>query len=525
MSQRAVDQDDQQVAMSLWSDNPTSIDLLGFRDTTELIEKVLLDNALAPVTVGIEGDWGSGKTSMLKLLARRLSDDDSVIVVETHPWEYDPAMDPKATLIAEVLDAIHAEAVRRNLLDRVRSKFKTLAKRVRVSKLLKLAVTAAAAAGGLPKVAEFLGLFDEEAETVPDQSLHGFRKEFEDLMKALPEIQMVVVLVDDLDRCLPQTVVATLEAVKLFLSVEGMAFVLAADRRVVAHAVETKYQPSPDAAELGRQYSEKIVQVPVPVPALLREADTEAYLALLLLQHHLDDGQDNRLEDLFEHCKGQRAAGNSNLFDDDRIADLGAAVKEDLDLAKRLAAQLHNRLNGNPRRLKRFLNAYCMRRIITKNSRLELKPEALAMWMVLEECEPEAFAELVARWRMGKRDFAEWLQRLKDGKPVEVAGSQAEVLRSWIQLAPPPSELNPDLYLGLAAPLRRQVPEARPSGGRLQGPSIKDLSKDLGAMLEKDLGRPYKDLGRPYKDLGITLYKDLGSPHKDLGKLRKGLEF
>jgi predicted KAP-like P-loop ATPase len=255
MSQRAVDQDDEQVAMSLWSDNPTSIDLLGFRDTTELIEKVLLDHALGPVTVGIEGDWGSGKTSMLKLLARKLSPDDSVIVVETRPWEYDPAMDPKATLIAEVLDAIHTEADRRNLLDRVRSKFKTLAKRVRVSELLKLAVTAAAAAGGLPKVAEFLGLFDEEAETVSDQGLHGFRKEFEDLMKALPEIQRVVVLVDDLDRCLPQTVVATLEAVKLFLSVEGMAFVLAADRRVVAHAVETKYQPSPDAAELGRQYS------------------------------------------------------------------------------------------------------------------------------------------------------------------------------------------------------------------------------------------------------------------------------
>jgi predicted KAP-like P-loop ATPase len=532
MSQRVVDQ----VPMSLWSDNPTSIDLLGFSDTAELIEKVLLDDALSPVTVGIEGDWGSGKTSLLNLLARKLGYDGSVIVVETHPWEYDPAMDPKATVIAEVLDALHAEVDQRNLLDRVRLNFKALAKRVRVSKLLKLGVTAAAAAGGLPKVADFLGLLDEEAETVPDQGLHGFRKEFEDLMKALPEIHRVVVLVDDLDRCLPQTVVATLEAVKLFLSVEGMAFMLAADRRVVAHAVEIKYQPSPDAAELGRQYSEKIVQVPVPVPALLQEADTEAYLALLLMQHHLDDDRDNRLENLFKHCKGQRAAGKSNLFDEDRITDLGAAAKEDLDLAKSLSAQLHDRLNGNPRRLKRFLNAYCMRRIITKNTDIELKPEALAMWMVLEECEPKAFAELVAQWRMGKTDFEQWLQRLKDGKTDGIAGGQAEVLRSWMQMGPPPSELNPNLYLRLAAPLRRQVmPEARPSGGRLEGPVI----KDLGGVIHKDLGSPLKGFGSPHgpsivsyehidspeKNLGIVIHKGFGSPQKDLGKGRKGLEF
>jgi hypothetical protein len=54
-------------------------------------------------------------------------------------------------------------------------------------------------------------------------------------MQDLPEIERVIVLVDDLDRCLPPTVVATLEAVKLFLSVPKMAFVVAAERAETEH--------------------------------------------------------------------------------------------------------------------------------------------------------------------------------------------------------------------------------------------------------------------------------------------------
>src|SRR3954451_19189194 len=93
----------------LWSDNPGELDLLGFGDVTAPIAEAVLRDKLDPVTVGIQGDWGSGKTSMLRLLAEQLGDDSNVVVVEPHPWEYDPATDPKATLIAEVLAALHAE--------------------------------------------------------------------------------------------------------------------------------------------------------------------------------------------------------------------------------------------------------------------------------------------------------------------------------------------------------------------------------------------------------------------------------
>ena len=61
------------------------------------------------------------------------------------------------------------------------------------------------------------------------RSLAAFRAAFEDLVSKVPGVTRVVVLVDDLDRCLPDATVATLEAIKLFLSVKRMAFVIAAD--------------------------------------------------------------------------------------------------------------------------------------------------------------------------------------------------------------------------------------------------------------------------------------------------------
>jgi hypothetical protein len=173
---------------------------------------------------------------------------------------------------------------------------------------------------GLPKIDDVIELFGEEEQSVEEPTLQGFRGEFAALMDDLPEIGRVVVLVDDLDRCLPGTVIATLEAVKLFLSVPKMAFVIAADRRTVSLAIATEYEPSPQAAKMGQQYLEKIVQIPVRVPALGR-AESEAYLALLMLERHLADGA--TLEPYALHCAERRAAGEADVLEGVPVAELG----------------------------------------------------------------------------------------------------------------------------------------------------------------------------------------------------------
>jgi predicted KAP-like P-loop ATPase len=238
-------------------------------------------------------------------------------------------------------------------------------------------------------------------------------------MDDLPQVRRVVVLVDDLDRCLPGTVVASLEAVKLFLSVPKMAFVLAADRRTVSLSIATQYEPSPHAAEMGRQYLEKIVQIPVRVPALGR-AETEAYLALLLLEPHLSG--DAPLVPYAKHCAERRASGQADVLEGMPQDGLSADAKADLQLATMLAPVLYERLEGNPRRLKRFLNEYWIRATVAGRRGIELKPNALAKLMVLEQLEDAAFDDAL---ELDARRYSEDQSRcLGEGRDEHRASSQ-----------------------------------------------------------------------------------------------------
>ncbi len=114
--------------LRLWSDNPTSVDLLGFGDIAAPILEAIRRERLDPVAVGIFGDWGSGKTTVLEILDEALRPVEDTIVVYTRPWEYDPTLDARATLITEVLDALRTRAKKdETLWDTTKEKFAGLA--------------------------------------------------------------------------------------------------------------------------------------------------------------------------------------------------------------------------------------------------------------------------------------------------------------------------------------------------------------------------------------------------------------
>ena len=56
----------------MWSDNETAEDLLGFRVHSDLVRELVTDVTLLPVTVGLFGDWGSGKSSVMRMLSEDL---------------------------------------------------------------------------------------------------------------------------------------------------------------------------------------------------------------------------------------------------------------------------------------------------------------------------------------------------------------------------------------------------------------------------------------------------------------------
>ena len=96
-------------------------------------------------------------------------------------------------------------------------------------------------------------------------------------------------LIDDLDRCLDDTVIDVFEAIRLFLQVSSTAFVIAANRAIVQAAVERRYPARVDGdPALGKDYLEKIVQVEINIPPLA-EPEAETYLNLLFAELRLDD--------------------------------------------------------------------------------------------------------------------------------------------------------------------------------------------------------------------------------------------
>ena len=148
-----------------------------------------------------------------------------------------------------------------------------------------------------PDVAEALGDVDliELLAGPHERGLVGARQlrdDFEDLIGET-KLESLVVIIDDLDRCAPDRIVETLEAIKLFLAVPHVAFVIGADYRILRYAIGKRYeahlveaeQGAPDKVDLVSDYIEKLIQIPYYLPRL-SPSELETYMSLLFCQLH-----------------------------------------------------------------------------------------------------------------------------------------------------------------------------------------------------------------------------------------------
>jgi hypothetical protein len=439
-------------AMPLRDDNPSRVDLLGFVDIVSAVESTVTRKDLDPITVGINAPWGGGKTTVLQLLQARLSSRDDVLVVYVSPWEFDPTTDTKATLIGAVLGRLETEIKgTQTALEAVKGRFKELRSRVNLTNAIKLTARTAITMS-IPSINDLTSLFDPAEGT--DPTLQGFRDQFATLLaeEALSHIGQVVVLVDDLDRSLPDTVVDTLEAIKLFLSVDKMAFVIAADEENVERAIGQRLQTTGQPTT-ARQYLEKIVHIPFRIPALSRER-SEEYLCLLLL-HGVDE-----IDPLVFRLAETRGSGHSLSARLEGLVPNGRGP--DVELAERLAPILHRHTLGNPRRLKRFLNALWLRTAFARARGVELSPDACAKLMVVELLYPDLFAQMLGWLASGSLD--DNVTNIESGD-----AEQPEQILEWGRLEPSLADVDLPAYLLLAASLRGDTIEEAALSASLRG--------------------------------------------------------
>lgn len=457
----------------MWADNETTVDLLGFDYLVDSLELVLTEPRLLPVTVGVLGDWGSGKSSLLGMVGDRLKD-GGYVVVPFSPWRYEGYEDVKAALMNAVLTALaphvpEDDETKVHRFGRLRSMAVSL---MRWSSPAAKAGAGAAAGAfavhhGMPadvatsmastavdqleSVAE--KAVDAPAEKSPNvpstpDSVSDFRDEFEALVNSLDDVKVVIVLIDDLDRCLDDTVVDIFEAIRLFLQVSSTAFVIAAHREIVQAAIERRYPAAREGdASLGKDYLEKIIQVEVTVPPL-SEPEAETYLNLLFADLRLDTAEMEKIRAVAqEHRrKGQFAVAMNYGLAHGALGTVSGELQADFTIANHIAPTLSRGLRGNPRQLKRFLNTMLLRIQTAKKRGVTLDPAILAKLMVLEQTEKD-FQRLFL-WQLAQ-----------DGAPEELAAAEhayasgalpedsTEELNAWFGLS------NVRAWLALEPPL------------------------------------------------------------------------
>lgn len=455
---------DHQPQVPLFDDNPTTLDLLGFGGVVDAVVRVLDSGGLDPVTIGIQSGWGGGKSTLLKLVEERLKDEERLLVVQVDPWEFEDSQDVRGTLIALVLNALQekvqgeASTVPKDRVQEIVNKLDGLRRRIAWGRVAKVLITSVATQGlALPALLDALTPAPPSVEEGDKpQSMAGFREDFAALMKMELGLTRVVVLVDDLDRCLPASAVATLEAIKLFLSVKKMAFVLAADEALVRASINIHLGDLAQG-EFADRYTEKIVQVPMSLPRL-SQRDAEAYVALLLaVQQSSMSGEESKA--MIARARDRRRAGEAPYAVDDPAGAPGPTGEQ-----QRLASVISRGLSADkwqtPRAVKRFLNNLAIREQIADGAGAHLPLDVLVKMYLLElrhlpefkalaALDPDKRTDLLRRWE-------DWAHGEKDAaKPTEVNDATQAWAHNDPRLADRGSEI--DRYLSLAATLLSDV--------------------------------------------------------------------
>lgn len=227
-----------------------------------------------PMTIAVQGDWGSGKTSIMNMVRNHLGDE--VISVWFNTWKFSQFdMDGNLALVflTYLTEALGQYADHKWLQD-----FKIL-----VSAIGKGSV-------------KFLGDLSEEvlkSSVIKDMTQQAFdmsviesidklKHTFQKMVNSISDKnngKSIVFYIDDLDRLQPIRAIEILEVLKVFLDCENCVFVLAIDYEVVSQGIKEKYNNTLDERK-SKKFFEKIIQVPFKMP--VAHYDIDAYVRKLL---------------------------------------------------------------------------------------------------------------------------------------------------------------------------------------------------------------------------------------------------
>ncbi len=270
-----------------------SDDLLGLKAYQEALSR-FIKNSDTPITIALQGEWGSGKTTLMNALKRDLCSGDYApfCAIEVNTWHYALMHSPELALVG-IMDAIVKQigAHTYDKMTQVKDKVFALCKHVAVvgaqaaAKQIDVDISSLFNNNQAPNLSsEVLQLKAEIASLIDDclkhRSYHGF-----------------VVFIDDLDRIDPKLAVETLEMLKNVFDLKHCVFVLALDFEVVIKGLEPKFGAHTAANDRQfRAFFDKFVQLPFTMP--LPSYRIDGFLKQALLSNAFlsqDEGDNDQL--------------------------------------------------------------------------------------------------------------------------------------------------------------------------------------------------------------------------------------
>ncbi|GFO67490.1 ATPase [Geomonas limicola] len=512
------------------TDNETKVDLLNNEAIAATIVKLLRDRPDQPVTVGVHGDWGAGKSSVLEMIEAGFEPEEKVLCLKFNGWRFQGFEDAKIALIEGIVTGL---IEKRPILTKAGEAVKDVFSRIDWLKVAKKAGGLAFAAfTGIPtpgQIETVLGALDGflanpdklatkdnveaaikgvkdllkpkgegDSVNVPEE-INAFRKAFDDLLEKAG-IEQLVVLIDDLDRCLPDTAIETLEAVRLFVFTSRTAFVVAADEAMIEYAVRKHFPDLPDTTgpqTYARNYLEKLIQVPFRIPAL-GDTETRIYVTLLLVGAELGE-RDEAFNALIGVARERlKRPWTSGALDAATVktALRGKAqyANNALTLSDQIGPILASGTKGNPRQIKRFLNTLVLRQemAVARGFGDDVKLPVLAKLMLAERFLPRLFDQIAAAAAVAP-----------DGKCPDVAALEAAVTtKEEVK-----GEANPEKVTDKGADTAKNRPKAEAVKTAdsmlltewLSSPTIKAWAAVPTVLGNADL-RPYLFVAKDRKD-------------------------
>nr|WP_314465150.1 Qat anti-phage system ATPase QatA [uncultured Clostridium sp.] len=445
------------------SDNETRIDRLNNMAIAKTIVSIIRESKES-VSIGVHGDWGAGKSSILVMVEDELKsvmdctelensdntsgdEEESIldyVSIRFNSWQYQGFEDAKIALMSAIVSQLEISAENYCKKHKIKGGIEEVKKigsriwknldKLSIAKNIgKIGVSIATGTAPIvlieilanivretvtdpEKAGNMIGMIgDLIKEPSPESSSYKEMEEFRNNYKELFEkahVRKLVVLIDDLDRCLPKVAIETLEAVRMFLTLDSTAFVIAADDAMIRYSVK-EYFPrvleqdteNLDAvskinySRFSDKYLEKLIQIPLHIPRI-GIAEAQLYVLLLLVEAELGECEELKNLEKIVIIKLHKPWALESLSTTEIKKALGNKYDnaiERVKIAQSIDRILAENTSGNPRNIKRFINMLLLRTEVAQNRGFEsddLEMAVLAKMMLAEQYNGEFYKAL-----------------------------------------------------------------------------------------------------------------------------------